>query len=162
MQSMYSAFTLSSFLIFQWSFKLNHIFSMFVSLCLFGKAVEYCVGVHECGLQCDFGYKRDANGCEMCACQCVTEENYFDEIKNAFRVSLLNESSRFCRKPCKLGYIKDQFNCFRCECVEDAREKSMIVSPSPASLSSPPQFFPSTVLTTTKLNTDDDYCAVPI
>lgn len=87
--------------------------------------------MRDCHLRCDFGYKRDANGCETCACQCVNEENYFDEVKNAFRVSMVNESSQFCRKPCKLGYIKDQFNCFRCECVEHVREKSSSADLSP-------------------------------
>lgn len=33
-------------------------------------------------------------------------------------------STNFCRKPCKLGYAKDENNCFKCQCLEDTLSNS--------------------------------------
>lgn len=95
------------------------------------KLDKYCPDIKSCNLKCDFGYKRK-NNCEICSCNCVNEENFFDEIKNTFLI--LNSkkpalNANFCKKPCKLGYIKDEFNCFKCECIEDSFYK-LITTPS--------------------------------
>lgn len=89
------------------------IVCLFVSL-----GDDNCPELKNCFTNCDFGYKRDKNNCELCECNCVNEENYFEAIKNAFLSSQQNKS-QFCKRPCKLGYYKDEYNCFKCECLED-------------------------------------------
>lgn len=113
----------------------------------------------KCKLSCDFGYKKKSN-CNICSCNCVNEENYFEEMKNAF--TLLNTKSKgnatkFCRKPCKLGYTKDELNCYKCECVEDFILK---LSESKKELTTTTTI--STTLTTTisTETNDDENCSV--
>lgn len=70
-----------------------------------------------CSLKCEFGFKLDHNNCETCVCNCVNEENFFEETKKFFNI--FQNNKKICTKSCKLGYVKDDYNCFKCQCIED-------------------------------------------
>jgi hypothetical protein len=106
---------------------------------------KYCPEIESCKLACDFGYELK-NNCEICKCKCITDENYLDEMKKAMKtLSLLHNkdtnTSKFCQKTCKNGYVKDHSNCYKCECVES----SLPPPPSP-----PPPQPPQASLTSKK------------
>lgn len=76
-----------------------------------------CPDMTICNLKCEFGFKLDENNCETCSCNCINEENFFEQTKNFFNI--FKNTKKICSKSCRLGYIKDENNCFKCQCLED-------------------------------------------
>jgi len=82
---------------------------------------KYCPDMSNCKLKCDFGYRR-MNNCETCACNCVNEMNYIEEMKKSLLASHRQPTS-FCQKSCRFGFVKNEFNCYKCECIEESIAK---------------------------------------
>jgi hypothetical protein len=82
---------------------------------------KYCPNMGNCKLNCDFGYRR-INNCETCACNCVNEMNYIEEMKKSLLASH-KQSNSFCQKSCRFGFVKNEFNCYKCECIEESIAK---------------------------------------
>lgn len=94
----------------------------------FYEALSFCPDISTCSLKCDFGYQINENKCETCSCNCVNEENFFDQMRITY--NFYKNTNRFCAKQCKLGYVKDEKNCFKCQCLEDNLIKSDTIRPS--------------------------------
>jgi hypothetical protein len=83
---------------------------------------KYCPNMANCRLNCDFGYKR-INNCETCACNCVNEMNYIEEMKKSLMTASYKQSNSFCQKSCRFGFVKNELNCYKCECIEESIAK---------------------------------------
>jgi hypothetical protein len=73
-----------------------------------------------CRLNCDFGFEVGRHdGCQLCECRCVNEQNYIESKKNYLVYSKIGQfKSRFCDKSCSNGFVKDIYGCFTCYCKQ--------------------------------------------
>ena len=121
---------------------------------------KFCPDIKSCTLTCDFGYEKKDN-CELCKCNCVNENNYFEEVKSAFAMitnSSALKTSKFCQKTCKFGYLKDEQGCYKCSCIES----SVVRMGTTSTLNSSEPSASAPTPNSRVGNLTDDICAVNI
>ncbi|XP_022111936.1 uncharacterized protein LOC110991088 isoform X4 [Acanthaster planci] len=79
-----------------------------------GKVCQKACTPVRCRMDCQHGFKRNGNGCEICECKASTEEIPPKETPEDTKVCPEPQ----CSQECPGGFEKDAYGCKMCDCIE--------------------------------------------